>query len=169
MGKGAATCGVLKIKTSSSCSSSRAFIEVKPSNTAKGDPTFTTMVKKFMDRKPKSSSSIAAIATRLIVPFDLLAKDLKKDAKKVARFSMLQNKLFGKGASEKKEKVKTLTKVKNNTGTLAMVLRSKRELLSINKELSNKFLSSSIPHSLLLRKTVAVVSNWIDAYVGEPD
>ncbi|KAH1196988.1 hypothetical protein GmHk_18G050883 [Glycine max] len=106
------------------------------------------MVKKFMDRKPKSSSSIVAIATRLIVPFDLLAKDLKKDAKKVARFSMLQNKLFRKGASEKKEKVKTLTKVKNNTGTLAMVLRSKRELLSINKELSNKFLSSSIPHSV---------------------
>ena len=117
------------LKTKTSSSSSRALVKAKPSNTAKVDPTFTTMVKKFMDRKPKSST-----ATRLIIPSDSLAKDLKKDAKKVAGFSALQKKLFGKGASEKKEKVKALTEVKNNTRTLAMVLRSERELLSINKE-----------------------------------
>ncbi|BAT87549.1 hypothetical protein LR48_Vigan09g199400 [Vigna angularis] len=111
--------------------SSRALVKTKPSHTAKVDPTFTTMVKKFMDRKPKSSS---ATATRLIIPSDLIAQDLKKDAKRVAGFSALQKKLFGKGASEKKEKVKALTEVKNNTRTLAMVLRSERELLSINKE-----------------------------------
>ncbi|KAG4948861.1 hypothetical protein GLYMA_15G117000v4 [Glycine max] len=122
------------LKTKTSSSSSRALVKAKPSNTAKLDPTFTTMVKKFMDRKPKSSSSAAATATRLIIPSDFLAKDLKKDAKKVAGFSALQKKLFGKGASEKKEKVKALTEVKNNTRTLAMVLRSERELLSINKE-----------------------------------
>lgn len=70
----------------------------------------------------------------MIIPSDLIAQDLKKDAKRVAGFSALQKKLFGKGASEKKEKVKALTEVKNNTRTLAMVLRSERELLSINKE-----------------------------------
>ncbi|CAJ1962670.1 unnamed protein product [Sphenostylis stenocarpa] len=112
-------------------SSSRALVKTKSSHTTKVDPTFTTMVKKFMDRKPKSSS---ATATRLIIPSDLLAQDLKKDAKRVAGFSALQKKLFGKGASEKKEKMKALTEVKNNTRTLAMVLRSERELLSINKE-----------------------------------
>lgn len=111
--------------------SSRALVKTKPSHTAKVDPTFTTMVKKFMDRKPKSSS---ATATRLIIPSDLLVQDLKKDAKRVVGFSTLQKKLFGKGGSEKKEKVKALTEVKNNTRTLAMVLRSERELLSINKE-----------------------------------
>ncbi|KAK7332418.1 hypothetical protein VNO80_29170 [Phaseolus coccineus] len=111
--------------------SSRALVKTKPSHTAKVDPTFTTMVKKFMDRKPKSSS---ATATRLIIPSDLLVQDLKKDSKRVAGFSALQKKLFGKGGSEKKEKVKALTEVKNNTRTLAMVLRSERELLSINKE-----------------------------------
>ena len=124
----------LKTKTSSSSSSSRALVKAKPSNTAKVDPTFTTMVKKFMDRKPKSSSSAAATATRLIIPSDFLAKDLKKDAKKVAGFSALQKKLFGKGASEKKEKVKALTEVKNNTMTFAMVLKSEKEFLNINKE-----------------------------------
>lgn len=83
-----------------------------------------------MEKKPKSS----ATSTRLIIPSDLIAQDLKKDAKKVAGFSALQKKLFGKGASEKKEKVKALTEVKSNTRSLAMVLRSERELLSINKE-----------------------------------
>lgn len=43
----------------------------------------------------------------------------------------LQRKLFGK----EKEKVKALTEVKgNNTRTLSMVLRSERELLSMNKD-----------------------------------
>ncbi|RDX71922.1 hypothetical protein CR513_48661 [Mucuna pruriens] len=110
-------------------SSSRALVKAKPSHTAKVDPSFTTIVKKFMDKKPKSAAS-----TRLIIPSDFIAQDLKKDAKRVAGFSALQKKLFGKAASDKKEKVKALTEVKNNTRTLAMVLRSERELLTINKD-----------------------------------
>ncbi|KAG4954465.1 hypothetical protein JHK87_040059 [Glycine soja] len=120
----------LKTKTSSSC----ALVKAKPSNTAKVDHTFTTMVKKFMDRKPKFSSSTVATTTRWLIPSNLLAKDLKKDVKKVVGFSVLQKKLIGKGASEKKEKVKALTEVKNNTRTLAMVLKSEKEFLNINKE-----------------------------------
>ncbi|KAH1094744.1 hypothetical protein GYH30_040154 [Glycine max] len=92
------------------------------------------MVKKFMDRKPKFSSSTVATTTRWLIPSNLLAKDLKKDVKKVVGFSVLQKKLIGKGASEKKEKVKALTEVKNNTRTLAMVLKSEKEFLNINKE-----------------------------------
>lgn len=119
---------------SSSSSSSRALVKAKPSHaatTTKVDPTLTTMVKKFMERKPKSVKP----ATKLIIPSDVIAQDLKKDAKRVTGFSALQKKLFGKNASsEKKEKVKALTEVKGNTRTLAMVLRSERELLSINKE-----------------------------------
>ncbi|KAK7303398.1 hypothetical protein RJT34_14304 [Clitoria ternatea] len=108
-------------------SSSRALVKVKSTKVV--DPTFTTMVKKFMDKKPKSGNT----APRLIIPSDF---DLKKDARKVTGFSALQKKLFGKGASssEKKDKVKALTEVKGNTRTLAMVLRSERELLSTNKE-----------------------------------
>ncbi|XP_057430327.1 uncharacterized protein LOC130723341 [Lotus japonicus] len=117
-------------------SSSRALVKAKPStvvaSTKKVDPTLTTMVKRFMEKKPK------AAGTRLTIPCDVIAQDLKKDAKKVAGFSALQKKLFGKGTAssseKKKEKVKALTEVKGNTRTLAMVLRSERELLNINKE-----------------------------------
>ncbi|CAL5184011.1 unnamed protein product [Lathyrus oleraceus] len=116
-------------------SSSRAIMKAKPSHvtpTAKVDPTVTTMVKKFMANKPKS---VNPASTKLFIPSDVIAKDLKKDAKRVTGFSALQKKLFGKsGSCEKKEKVKALTEVKGNTRTLAMVLRSERELLSINKE-----------------------------------
>ncbi|KAK7359888.1 hypothetical protein VNO77_01855 [Canavalia gladiata] len=110
-------------------SSSRALIKTKSS---KVDPTFTTMVKKFIDKKPKSGNT----ATRLIIPSDFVAQNLKKDAKKVAGFSSLHKKLFGKvtPSSDKKDKVKALTEVKANTRTLAMVLRSERELLTINKD-----------------------------------
>ncbi|KAL2341384.1 hypothetical protein Fmac_009324 [Flemingia macrophylla] len=113
-----------KPKPKPNSSSSRALVRGKPS---KVDPTFTTMVKSFMDRKqPKSTTS-----ARLIIPSDL---DLKKGVKKATGFSALQKKLFGKGSSEKKENVKALTEVKPNTRTLAMVLRSERELLTINKD-----------------------------------
>ncbi|CAK8531280.1 unnamed protein product [Lathyrus sativus] len=117
-----------------SYSSSRAMVKAKPSHvtpTTKVDPTVTTMVKKFMANKPKS---VNPASTKLFIPSDVIAKDLK-DAKRVTGFSALQKKLFGKsGSCEKKEKVKALTEVKGNTRTLAMVLRSERELLSINKE-----------------------------------
>ncbi|XP_020221510.1 uncharacterized protein LOC109804140 [Cajanus cajan] len=113
-------------KPNSSSSSSRALLKAKSS---KVEPTFTTMLKNFMDKKPKSTTS-----TRLIIPPDFVAQDLNKDAKRVAGFSALQKKLFGKGSSEKKDKLKALTEVKTNTRTLAMVLRSERELLTINKD-----------------------------------
>ncbi|XP_061344391.1 uncharacterized protein LOC133290323 [Gastrolobium bilobum] len=111
-------------------SSSRALVKAKP--TTKVDPSLTTMVKKFMEKKPKSGNH----STKLIIPSDFIAQDLKKDAKRVTGFSALQKKLFGKGtaSSQKKDTVKALTEVKVNTRTLAMVLRSERELLNINKE-----------------------------------
>ncbi|XP_004486335.1 uncharacterized protein [Cicer arietinum] len=115
-------------------SSSRAIVKSKSSHvtqTTKVDPTLTKMVKTFMEKKPKSVNT----TTKLFIPSDVIAQDLKKDAKRVTGFSALQKKLFGKnGSSEKKEKVKALTEVKGNTRTLAMVLRSERELLSTNKE-----------------------------------
>ncbi|MED6166368.1 hypothetical protein PIB30_108555, partial [Stylosanthes scabra] len=55
-----------------------------------------------------------------------------KDAKKATGLSSLQKKLFG-GKVQSSE-VKALTEVKGNTRTLAMVLRSERELLTMNKE-----------------------------------
>jgi hypothetical protein len=131
------------LKNSKSSSSSRAIIKAKPSHitpTTKVDPTLTTMVKKFMQNKPKSVNPTTT-TTKLFIPSDVIAKDLKKDAKRVTGFSGLQKKLFGKnGSSEKKEKVKALTEVKGNTRTLAMVLRSERELLSINKEQEEEIL-----------------------------
>lgn len=108
--------------------SSRALVNTKP--TTKADPTLTTMVKKLlMEKKPKS------IGAKLIIPSDFIAQDLKKDAKRVTAFSSLQKKLFGNGNNEeKKKKKKALTEVKPNTRTLAMVLRSERDLLAINKD-----------------------------------
>ncbi|KAI4298799.1 hypothetical protein L6164_032316 [Bauhinia variegata] len=127
-----------KSRVPTGSSSSRALVKVKPSESAqirtktKADPNLTTMVKKLMEKKsiikPKSGNP-----TGLIIPSDLISEDLKKNARRATGFSALQKKLFGKGSSEKKE-VKALTEVKGNTRTLAMVLRSERELLSANKE-----------------------------------
>lgn len=98
----------------------------------------TTMVKKLMEKKsaaakPKSGGNRTA---GLLIASDMIAEDLKKNARRATGLSALQKKLFGKGSSssEKKE-VKALTEVKGNTRTLAMVLRSERELLSMNKEM----------------------------------
>ncbi|KAI4296028.1 hypothetical protein L6164_036018 [Bauhinia variegata] len=120
-------------------SSSRAIVKAKPSDLVqtltktKADPNLTTMVKKLMEKKsivkPKSGNRAG-----LIIPSDLIAEDLKKNARRDTAFSALQKKLFGKGSSEKKKEVKALTEVKGNTRTLAMVLRSERELLNANKE-----------------------------------
>ena len=93
------------------------------------------MVKKLMMQKKPKSGGNNNQQPKLIVPSDFIAQDLKKDAKRVTGLSALQKKLFGKvGSSEKKKEVKALTEVKGNTRTLAMVLRSERELLSMNKE-----------------------------------
>ncbi|GMH15752.1 hypothetical protein Nepgr_017593 [Nepenthes gracilis] len=104
---------------------------------AKNEQNFAAMVKKFMEKssksKPKSNGAMP-----LIVPADFIAEDLKRTARKgSSTFSALPRKLFGKGAekgSTETKKGKALTDVKANTRTLAMVLRSERELLSLNKD-----------------------------------
>uniref|UniRef100_A0A7N2LSS7 Uncharacterized protein n=1 Tax=Quercus lobata TaxID=97700 RepID=A0A7N2LSS7_QUELO len=135
----------LMLNSSSSSSSSKALVvkssrpsdlsshtKSKPSN-----PNLATMVKKFMEKKPSSSSSKAV---KMVIPSDVIAEDLKKSARKGTSFKGLHKKLFGAGnetkafESKKKKEVKALTEVKENTRTLAMVLRSERELLGMNKE-----------------------------------
>ena len=76
----------------------------------------------------------------MVIPSDVIAEDLKKTARKGTSFKGLHKKLFGAGNettvsdSKKKKEAKALTEVKENTRTLAMVLRSERELLGMNKE-----------------------------------
>ena len=78
---------------------------------------------------------------KMVILFDVIAEDLKKTARKGTSFKGLHKKLFGTGNetivfdSKKKKEVKALTKVKENTRTLAMVLRSERVFLGMNKEL----------------------------------
>ncbi|XWS15458.1 hypothetical protein CRYUN_Cryun34aG0002600 [Craigia yunnanensis] len=125
-----------------SSSSSRALVKSKPLDVGQGsriktkaaDHNLTTMVKRFMDKK---STNTTMGLEQLVIPSDVVAEDLKKNARKGAAFTALQRKLFGKGSVDKdrdKKEVKALTEVKGNTRTLAMVLRSERELLSANKE-----------------------------------
>jgi len=70
----------------------------------------------------------------VIVPADFLAEDLKKSARKASNFTALPKKLLGKAGGSTDKNTKALTEVKSNTRTLAMVLRSERELLSLNKD-----------------------------------
>ena len=68
-------------------------------------------------------------------------RGLEETTRKGTSFKGLHKKLFGIGNetivfdSKKKKEVKALTKVKENTRTLAMVLRSERVFLGMNKEL----------------------------------
>ncbi|KAE8723101.1 oligopeptide transporter 5-like [Hibiscus syriacus] len=128
-------------RPNSSSSSSRAVVKSKPLDAAAqgscgkiqaADLHLTGLMKKFMDKKSANKTT-----GQLVIPSDVIAEDLKKTARKGAAFTALQRKLFGKGSSNKenKKEVKALTEVKGNTRTLAMVLRSERELLSANKEL----------------------------------
>ncbi|CAN1177091.1 hypothetical protein LINPERPRIM_LOCUS37425 [Linum perenne] len=144
--------------SSSSSSSSRALVKSnKPSDLSQLKPTsskskptthnLSALVKKFMDKK----STPTTLATKgssknppgFLIPPDLIAEDLKKTAKKGPALVGLQKKLFGKEKEKKKKEVKALTEVKGynnggnvaNTRTLAMVLRSERELLCANKEM----------------------------------
>ncbi|PON34016.1 structural maintenance of chromosomes protein [Parasponia andersonii] len=123
-------------------SSSRALVKSKPSDLSSklkskpSDQNFTTMVKKFMEKRSNSSSSSKKVVG-LVIPPDVIAEDLKRTARKGSNFGGLHRKLFGKGTSsseKEKKEVKALTEVKGNTRTLAMVLRSERELLSLTKE-----------------------------------
>ncbi|CAL5445229.1 unnamed protein product [Camellia sinensis] len=114
--------------------SSRAIFKAKSSDVAqvrvKNDENFSAMVKKLIEKraaKPKK-------AANLVIPADFIAEDLKKTAKNGSNFSGLHRKLFGKGLGSVGSEKKALTEVKSNTRTLAMVLRSERELLSQNKE-----------------------------------
>lgn len=113
------------------------------SKSTKNDQNLTSMVKKFMEKR--SSSSIKPKARDVVVAADLttfIADDLKKKATMSSRkggttaFGGLHKKLFGnKGKGDESEgKKKALTEVKPNARTLAMVLRSERELLSQNKD-----------------------------------
>ncbi|KDP29298.1 hypothetical protein JCGZ_19401 [Jatropha curcas] len=132
----------------SSKATSRALVKSKPSDLSRtksksksNDHNLSAMVKKFMEKKStgKGSSSKTAAAGGLVIPSDLIAQDLKKTARKGTSFIGLQKKLFGKEKEKENKTVKALTEVKGsgnsaNTRTLAMVLRSERELLSANKE-----------------------------------
>ncbi|CAL2251103.1 unnamed protein product [Prunus armeniaca] len=114
--------------------SSRAVVKSKAS-----DPNIATMMKKFMEKRSTSKAKPIK-ATGLVIPSDLIAGDLKNTARNGtgSNLTALGRKLFGKGtgttSSDKKKEVKALTEVKGNTRTLAMVLRSERELLNLNKE-----------------------------------
>ncbi|CAA7027355.1 unnamed protein product [Microthlaspi erraticum] len=108
-------------------SSSKAIVRSKPSyltKTAKPDNPgkLTCMMKKLMEMKKTNSR------TKLVIPEELKKIDTVKGGGGKSTLGTLQRKLFGK------EKAKALTEVKGNTRTLSMVLRSERELLSMNKD-----------------------------------
>ncbi|CAK7323297.1 unnamed protein product [Dovyalis caffra] len=127
-------------------STSRAIIKSKPPELSKikvknngNDHNLSKMVKKLVEKKSVSSASSKGSSSKgvgLVIPSDLIAEDLKKTARKGTGFMGLQKKLFGKENKKEKKEVKALTeaKVNSNTRTLAMVLKSERELLSDNKE-----------------------------------
>uniref|UniRef100_A0A5B7CE73 Uncharacterized protein n=1 Tax=Davidia involucrata TaxID=16924 RepID=A0A5B7CE73_DAVIN len=119
---------------------SRALVKTKSADVAKlkvkNDQNLSAMVKKFMEKRSKPK---AANRTALVIPADFIAEDLKKTARKGTNFTALHRKLFTKGSGSSssgrdENETKALTEVKANTRTLAMVLRSERELLSQNKE-----------------------------------
>lgn len=118
--------------------SSHALARTKSSDVAqvkgRNEQNLGAMVKKFMEKRSKPK---AANGAALMIPADFIAEDLKKTARKGTNFGGLHRKLFSKGSKLKDGtggEVKALTEVKANTRTLAMVLRSERELLSLNKE-----------------------------------
>ncbi|XP_077230148.1 structural maintenance of chromosomes protein [Tasmannia lanceolata] len=95
----------------------------------KNEQNFGSMVKKLMRSKPKTPID----RMTLVVPKDFIAEDLKKSAGRGSNLTNFPKKLFQKGTKDRME-IKALTEVKANTRSLAMVLRSERELLSQNKE-----------------------------------
>ncbi|XP_008780987.3 uncharacterized protein LOC103700870 isoform X2 [Phoenix dactylifera] len=116
--------------------SSRALAKIRSGDLAAGKAktgqNFGSMMRKFMEKRSNLKPG-SADRTALVVPADLIAEDLKKAAKG-SNFSALHRKLFQKGGSADRTAGKALTEVNSNTRTLAMVLRSERELLSQNKE-----------------------------------
>ncbi|XP_042477490.1 uncharacterized protein LOC122058857 [Macadamia integrifolia] len=117
--------------------SSRALAKTKSSDVApikiKNEQNLSSMVKKFMDKRSKMKAG--ADHKTLVIPADFIAEDLKKTGAKGSKFSAFPKKLFQKGSpATNRAETKALTEVKANTRTLAMVLRSERELLNQNKE-----------------------------------
>ncbi|KAJ4829743.1 hypothetical protein Tsubulata_050170 [Turnera subulata] len=140
--------------SSTSLTPSRALVKSKPSlldggSKGRSNTAFTTTVKKLMQCKKtsssSSSSSSAKAAPGLVLPPELqkaVAAHVKGTTTTATTttptsspFMTLQKKLFGKENLKKKKEPKALTESKPNTRTLAMVLRSERELLTANKEL----------------------------------
>ncbi|KAG2238996.1 hypothetical protein Bca52824_089856 [Brassica carinata] len=114
----------------------KAIVRSKPSyltKTSKPDThpgNLTCMMKKLMDMKKSNPKSKRV---ELVIPHELKKLDTVRGGGGgggKGALGTLQRKLFGK----EKEKVKALTEVKGNTRTLSMVLRSERELLSMNKD-----------------------------------
>ncbi|KAH0716051.1 hypothetical protein KY290_006846 [Solanum tuberosum] len=137
-------------KSDPSSSTDKALIKIKKGSNGVTQTThqsnFSSMVKKFVEHKSASSKLMKQQQQqkkgdlKLVIPVDFIAEDLKKTAKRGSGLSSLHKKLFkgsSSGGGVKKEEgsaMKALTEVKGNTRTLGMVLRSERELLSMNKE-----------------------------------
>ncbi|CAH8386805.1 unnamed protein product [Eruca vesicaria subsp. sativa] len=122
--------------SSSEFKSNKAIVRSKSSyltKTSKPDTNpgnLTSMMKKLMEMKKKSNPK--SKRAELLIPHELKKLDntVRVGGGKGSTLGALQRKLFGK----EKEKVKALSEVKVNTRTLSMVLRSERELLSMNKD-----------------------------------
>ncbi|KAF3784849.1 hypothetical protein EJ110_NYTH29422 [Nymphaea thermarum] len=99
---------------------------------SKNEQNFTSLVKRFIERKAKPSK--AATPPKLVIPADIIASDLKKTAAKASRVSNLHRKFFEKASDHRSQTKKALPEGKENTRTLAMVLKSERDLMSRNKE-----------------------------------
>lgn len=135
-------------KSDPSSSTDKALIKIKKGSNGVTQTThqsnFSSIVKKFVEHKSASSKLMKLQQQqkkgdlKLVIPVDFIAEDLKKTAKRGSGLSSLHKKLFkGSGGGVKKDEgsaMKALTEVKGNTRTLGMVLRSERELLSMNKE-----------------------------------
>ncbi|CAI9087138.1 OLC1v1021132C1 [Oldenlandia corymbosa var. corymbosa] len=129
----------------SNSSSSKAIIKTRTAAATNAN-NFGSMVKKFMETRSGSAHSsrkpnkgFANEPLKLTVAADFLAEDLKKTGlsgtKKATPLGALHKKLFKGGGKKENEERKALTEVKgNNTRTLAMVLRSERELLNLTKD-----------------------------------
>ncbi|KAK9151274.1 hypothetical protein Syun_009583 [Stephania yunnanensis] len=141
IGNSKATRRVPSDTVSAAENSSRALVKAKGGDLAvvkgRNEQNFSAMVKKFMERRASNKKAEAKQTTALVIPADFIAEDLKKTASKGSSSSNISNlhrKFFRKGSGSGGSEVKALTEVKSNTRTLAMVLRSERELLSQNKE-----------------------------------
>ncbi|KAJ8437614.1 hypothetical protein Cgig2_005365 [Carnegiea gigantea] len=121
--------------TSNGASRTNTTDAIVKANKVRNDQNFASMVKKFMEKRSISKTKTTTDRQLpLIVPADFIAEDLKRSARKASNLTTLPKKLFGKIGGSTEKNAKALTEVKTNTRTLAMVLRSERELLSLNKD-----------------------------------